>query len=154
MSLISAKICAPLRMKIIPFDLMNHDQVRRLRIVCPVRPHGPCVQLSVSPFRSSHSKHLAHREGGRDCRFDDCGDGCYFIHMSLSDLKIQLRGACRHHSVRRLQVFGSVSRGLETSDSDVDFLVQFQDMPPGEYARHYFALLHGLEEILLVGQSI
>jgi len=68
--------------------------------------------------------------------------------MSLSDLKIQLRGPCRHHSVSRLQVFGSVSRGLETPDSDVDFLVQFQDMPPREYARHYFELLHGLEDVL------
>jgi hypothetical protein len=68
--------------------------------------------------------------------------------MFLSDLKTQLREPCRRHSVRRLQVFGSVSRGLETPESDVDFLVQFQDMPPGEYARQYFALLHGLEDTL------
>ena len=71
-----------------------------------------------------------------------------FQGMSLSDLKIQLSEPCRCHSVRRLQVFGSVSKGLETPESDVDFLVQFQDMPPAAYARHYFALLHGLEDAL------
>jgi len=68
--------------------------------------------------------------------------------MSLSDLKLQLSEPCRRHSVRSLAVFGSVSRGQETPESDMDFLVRFQDMPPGEYARHYFELLHGLEDTL------
>ncbi len=33
---------------------------------------------------------------------------------------------CRRHSIRRLSLFGSVLKGSSRSDSDVDFLVEFE----------------------------
>jgi predicted nucleotidyltransferase len=33
---------------------------------------------------------------------------------------------CRRHHIRRLSLFGSVLRGDSASDSDVDFLVEFE----------------------------
>ena len=36
-----------------------------------------------------------------------------------------LAALCRRHHVRRLSVFGSVSRGTDRSGSDVDLLVEF-----------------------------
>ncbi len=33
---------------------------------------------------------------------------------------------CRRHCIRRLSLFGSVLRGTSRSDSDVDFLVEFE----------------------------
>lgn len=37
-----------------------------------------------------------------------------------------LRAFCRKHHIRRLSVFGSVLRGTERSDSDIDLLVDFE----------------------------
>jgi predicted nucleotidyltransferase len=55
---------------------------------------------------------------------------------------------CRRHHVHRLELFGSaVAGGFDPSSSDLDFLVEFEDLQPGECANAYFGLLEGLEEI-------
>lgn len=39
---------------------------------------------------------------------------------------------CRRHRIRRLALFGSVLKGTDRPDSDVDFLVEFEpDTVPG-----------------------
>ena len=43
-----------------------------------------------------------------------------------------LAGLCRSHRIRRLALFGSVLKGSDRPDSDVDFLVEFErDAVPG-----------------------
>ncbi len=37
-----------------------------------------------------------------------------------------LAGFCRRHRIRRLSLFGSVLRGTDRPDSDVDLLVEFE----------------------------
>jgi len=55
---------------------------------------------------------------------------------------------CRTHGVRRLELFGSAARNREVSaNSDLDFLVEFDELAPGRYAESYFGLLSGLEEL-------
>lgn len=55
----------------------------------------------------------------------------------------------RHYHARRLAVFGSATtEAFDPAYSDVDFLVEFEEMPPIEYANAYFGLLEGLEELL------
>jgi predicted nucleotidyltransferase len=66
--------------------------------------------------------------------------------MSLAELKEVLSGPCRRHPVRCLRIFGSVARGEASPESDLDLLVQFEQMPPAEYASHYFGLLHELQD--------
>ena len=68
--------------------------------------------------------------------------------MSFAELKEVLSGPCRRHPVRSLRVFGSVARGEASEGSDLDLLVQFEEMPPAEYATHYFGLLHELQDAL------
>lgn len=64
-----------------------------------------------------------------------------------------LEALCRQHHVRRLALFGSATRSdFDPDRSDVDFLVEFEDMAPGDYADAYFGLLEGLEA--LFGRSI
>ena len=42
---------------------------------------------------------------------------------------------CRKHHVRRLAVFGSAARDdFNSATSDVDIIVEFEDMPVGTYA--------------------
>lgn len=80
--------------------------------------------------------------------------------MSLAELKEILAGPCRRHPVKSLTVFGSVARGDSSEGSDLDLLVQFKELPPPEYAGHYFDLLHeiqdavGSEVDLLTPQSV
>ena len=59
-----------------------------------------------------------------------------------------LERLCRQHHVRRLEVFGSaVGDTFDAKRSDLDFLVDFVAMPPGDHARAYFGLLFGLEDL-------
>jgi predicted nucleotidyltransferase len=43
-------------------------------------------------------------------------------------------------------VIGSVALAEAEPASDVDLLVEFEDMPPAEYASHHFELLHELQD--------
>ena len=65
------------------------------------------------------------------------------------------------HRVRQLDLFGSVATGLHIPDkSDLDFVVEFQPLPAGEYADTYFGLLESLEQLfdcpvdLIIGSAI
>jgi predicted nucleotidyltransferase len=48
--------------------------------------------------------------------------------------------------VKSLRVFGSVARGDAKKGSDLDLLVQFEDLSATDYARHYFGLLHDIQD--------
>lgn len=55
---------------------------------------------------------------------------------------------CRLSGARRLDAFGSAIRGdFDPLTSDLDFLVELEDMRPAEYARAYFTLKEGLESL-------
>ena len=49
------------------------------------------------------------------------------------------------HGARNIRVFGSVSRGEETGQSDIDFLVDFD---PGRSLLDHVALIQDLESLL------
>jgi hypothetical protein len=55
---------------------------------------------------------------------------------------------CRRFGVRRLDLFGSAATGrFDPARSDLDFLVAFNEMPPGKYAKACFGLREGLEQL-------
>lgn len=55
---------------------------------------------------------------------------------------------CRHHRVRRLELFGSaVSEQFDPASSDLDFLVQFLPLSPIAKADSYFGLLADLQDL-------
>lgn len=62
--------------------------------------------------------------------------------------KATLEELCRRHHVRRLELFGSAAAGREQpGESDLDFLVEFERLPPGSCADTYFGLLEALEAL-------
>lgn len=63
-------------------------------------------------------------------------------------LRGRLNKAARARGVRNLRVFGSVARGDETPDSDVDFLVE---LDPGRTLIDLIGFQQDAEEILGVG---
>ena len=60
-----------------------------------------------------------------------------------------LEELCVKFRVRHLEVFGSASTGrnFDAENSDLDFLVEFQTLQPGEHANTYFGLLDALENL-------
>jgi predicted nucleotidyltransferase len=60
---------------------------------------------------------------------------------------------CRRFGVRRLDLFGSAATGhFDPARSDLDFLVEFEPMPPSPYAKACRGLREGLQR--LFGRSV
>jgi len=60
----------------------------------------------------------------------------------------QIAELCRLHRVWRLALFGSAVREhFDPERSDLDFLVEFEPLAPGTYARTYFGLLEALQQL-------
>jgi predicted nucleotidyltransferase len=68
--------------------------------------------------------------------------------MTLDEIRRTAEPICQRHRVRRLDLFGSRARGEERTDSDIDFCVLLEDLPPSEYSKQFFGLLHDLEDAL------
>ncbi len=55
---------------------------------------------------------------------------------------------CRRFHVRRLDVFGSAtSDRFDPARSDIDFVVEFEEMEAGEHSKSWFGFLFALEEL-------
>jgi predicted nucleotidyltransferase len=67
--------------------------------------------------------------------------------MTLAEIKKVAIPACRAFKVKRLDLFGSLARGEETAESDVDLLVEFEE-PDLHLSKRFFGLLHHLEDTL------
>ena len=60
----------------------------------------------------------------------------------------ELERLCDRYHVRRLALFGSATRpDFDPAQSDQDFLVEFEELPPGQHADCYFGLLGELEQL-------
>ena len=68
--------------------------------------------------------------------------------MNIEDYKNILSELCRQRNVKALYVFGSVLTNRFNADSDVDFIVSFNQMPVEEYADNYFDLKFALQDTL------
>jgi len=66
----------------------------------------------------------------------------------LQAKRSEIAALCRRRRVSRLDVFGSAARGtFEAESSDLDLLVEFQPLGPGERAEAYFGLLEDLGDL-------
>jgi predicted nucleotidyltransferase len=65
---------------------------------------------------------------------------------ALADRLPEVAALCRCHRVARLDVFGSAARQAHGA-ADLDFLVEFENLPAHAYADAYFGLLADLEAL-------
>jgi uncharacterized protein len=69
--------------------------------------------------------------------------------MNLIEKNIDtLIGLCKRHKVKELYIFGSILTSKFNDSSDVDFLVQFDNVDILEYADNYFDFKEKLEKML------
>lgn len=65
----------------------------------------------------------------------------------------EIHELCRKYNVQRLELFGSALRDdFAPERSDLDFLVEYRDMAPGNHADSFFGLLFALEDMF--GRSV
>lgn len=73
----------------------------------------------------------------------------------IEDNLEKIHELCERFYVQRLEVFGSAADGrYREGESDVDFIVEFQLLPPGGLAGAFFGLLHALEELFGVSVDL
>lgn len=69
--------------------------------------------------------------------------------MKISENNIQkIQQLCKELKVKNFSVFGSVLTDKFSSDSDIDFVVDFEETDPIKYTDLYFQLKDKLEQIL------
>jgi hypothetical protein len=66
----------------------------------------------------------------------------------IEEKRTQVTALCRQYHVQRLELFGSALHDdFDPERSDLDFLVEFELLPTGSYAKAYFGLLEALAEL-------
>ncbi len=71
------------------------------------------------------------------------------MHTAVERHRAGIAELCRRYGVTQLDVFGSASRDdFDEATSDVDFLVEFEDVPGLQALRQYFGFKEDLEQFL------
>jgi hypothetical protein len=66
----------------------------------------------------------------------------------VEEKRAELGRLCAQYHVRRLELFGSAAdERFDPERSDLDFLVEFEDLAWNEYAQHYFGLADALVDL-------
>ena len=66
----------------------------------------------------------------------------------IEENREELERVCRRHRVRRIELFGSATgSSFDPAQSDLDFLVTFEELGFDEYADAYFGLLEDLQAL-------
>ncbi len=67
----------------------------------------------------------------------------------IGDNYESLKQLCKRYHVQRLEVFGSAltGEGFDSEKSDLDFLIEYLPLEPGEHADCYFGLLEALQDL-------
>jgi predicted nucleotidyltransferase len=66
----------------------------------------------------------------------------------IAQSRAAIEKLCREYHVQRLELFGSAAVGRDRPDkSDLDFLVEFKQLPAGGYANAYFGFLESLQQL-------
>ncbi|MCB9878972.1 MAG: nucleotidyltransferase domain-containing protein [Planctomycetes bacterium] len=70
------------------------------------------------------------------------------MHPLIEKNRAALAELCRRHHARSLDLFGSAATSkFDPTTSDIDFLVEFEEVEPGAFSAAYFGLLEGLSEL-------
>lgn len=70
------------------------------------------------------------------------------MHPFIEARHEELKSLCRRFHVRRLELFGSAAgSAFNPNASDLDFLVEFEDLDPPAYADAYFDLQESLSAL-------
>lgn len=70
------------------------------------------------------------------------------LHPILQHKLSEVVAICKQHRVKQLYAFGSVCTDKFDSESDIDFIISFDDLYFDDYADNYFSLESQLSKTL------
>lgn len=70
------------------------------------------------------------------------------MHADIEQRRSRLCQLCQDHGIKRLAVFGSAARGTLNATSDIDLLVEFEDVESPGYAERYLNFAEAAESAL------
>jgi len=70
------------------------------------------------------------------------------MHSIITNNKVEIERICKEHKVIKLYAFGSVCTDKFNENSDVDFILKFNDRYFYDYVENYFDLEAKLEKLL------
>lgn len=77
------------------------------------------------------------------------------MHVTVESNLSELSAICRRHRVTKLELFGSAARQrADASVGDLDFLVTFSRMQPGEHAECCLSLQRDLEDLFAMNVDL
>ena len=65
----------------------------------------------------------------------------------LTDRVSELMGLCEFYKVKSMYVFGSVCTDKFNENSDIDFLISFENLSIDQYTDNYFDLHYRLQDL-------
>ena len=75
-------------------------------------------------------------------------NGAFPVNPIIQGNQLEFVSLCKRYRVGRIELFGSAAdERFDAETSDLDFLVVFEDLGPGEYADAYFGLQEALQEL-------
>ncbi len=93
---------------------------------------------------NSKKKDIEHQVKEPELAVYSLINGLELINKSLPEL----REICRTYHVGRLDLFGSALKGPFTKESDIDFLVKFNQVPLEDYFENFINFKISLEKLL------
>jgi uncharacterized protein len=70
-----------------------------------------------------------------------------YFQSQLSQKTEPLNALCQKYQIKTLYLFGSATGERFTENSDLDFLITFEDIPVEDYADYFFDFMHELESL-------
>ena len=65
----------------------------------------------------------------------------------ITDKLEELKALCKKHDVKTMHVFGSACHSHFNEQSDIDFLISFDNIPFDQYTDNYFELHYKLQDL-------
>jgi predicted nucleotidyltransferase len=105
--------------------------MRRKTSAYPAR--NDCVHLAQDPTKNSVTVKNKQED---------------IVNLLIETKRTELIRLCAQYHVRRLELFGSATGAhFDPDTSDLDFLVEFQDLSPRDHADAFFGLMEELQQI-------
>ncbi len=71
----------------------------------------------------------------------------FLLVSTLEEITEKIPSVCRFYRIQTVDVFGSIARGDSNENSDIDFLIEFEEPRTEGISERYFGFLHTLEDM-------
>ena len=64
----------------------------------------------------------------------------------VEQIRNEIPDACHQYRIKTVDIFGSLARNEETSENDIDLLIEFEEPIMEQSSKRFFGFLHFMED--------